>query len=143
MKYHPTRFQGDLEGFVKKELAEDLVDASHRAAEQAINSYLFQAYTILAYAESEESDEFLSFESLTLAAKDIYDVYTKAAEGTELRRGLPPFDQMRRTALGVIGRLLQANPDTRRLAENLASFQQVPLERFIPRAEEIQAPKVK
>ena len=143
--YNETRFPRgmSLEDFVKKELAEDLIDASHRAAEQAINSYLFQAYTILAYAESEEADEYLSFESLTLTAKEIYDTYAKAAEGTELRRGMPPFDQMRRTALGVVGRMLQANPDTRRLAENLASFQQVPLERFIPRAEEIEAPKVK
>ena len=132
-----------LEDFVVKELAEDLTDPSHRTAEQTINSYLFQAYTILAYADSEQSDEFQSFEGLTLTAKSIYDSFMKMASGTELRRGLPPFDQMRRTAVGVIGRSLAANPETLKLAENLAQFQQIPMERFIPRAEEIKAPTVK
>ena len=50
---------------------------------------------------------------------------------------------MRRTALGNIGRALASNPDTKQLAENLARFQEVPIERFVPRAEEIKAPKVK
>ena len=67
----------------------------------------------------------------------------KSASGTELRRGLPPFDNMRRTALGIIVRSLDANAETKKLAQNLAQFQEVPLERFIPRAEEIKAPKVK
>lgn len=142
-KFNPGRFPGELEPFVVKELAEDLVDASHRVAENVITSYLFQAYTILAYAANEESDEFLSFESLTLTAKAVYDAYMKSASGTELRRGLPPFDNMRRTALGIIGRSLGANPETQKLAQNLAQFQEIPLERFIPRAEEIKAPKVK
>ena len=142
-EFNPSRFQGEMEPFVVKELAEDMVDATHRAAEQAVNSYLFQAYTILAYAADENSDEYETFEALTLTAKTLYDSYAKDVKGTELRRGLPPFNQMRRTALGNIGRALASNPDTKQLAENLARFQEVPIERFVPRAEEIKAPKVK
>ena len=142
-KVNPPRFPGELEPFVVKELAEDLSDASHRVAENVITSYLFQAYTILAYAADEESDEFLSFESLTLTAKSVYDSYMASSVGIELRRGLPPFDNMRRTALGVIVRSLEANPETQMLAQNLANFQEIPLDRFIPRAEEIKTPKVK
>lgn len=143
MEFNPERFTGDLESFVKKELAEDILAGSQRNVEQAINSYLYQAYTILAYAESQEADEFYTFESLTQTAKDIYDIYAKSNEGVEKRRGLAPFDQMRRTMLGNVVRLFQSNPDTQRLAANLANFQHIPMERFIPRAGEIAVPRVK
>lgn len=141
--YNPGRFTGDLESFVKKELQEDLTDASHRTAEQTINGYLFQAYYFLAYAENEESDEYKTFEGFTLFAKEIYDTYMKTVSGTELRRGLPPFDQLRRTALGNIYNVYAQNPETKQLADNLAQFQHIPVDRFIPRAEDIKAPTVK
>lgn len=137
------RFAGELEPFVIKELAQDMEYASRHQAQQYIQSYLFQAYNFLAYAEDEESDEFKSFESLTLTAKMLYDHYMKDIAKTALRRGLPPFDDMRRVALGTVSRTLESNEMTKKLGANLARFQQVPLERFIPRAEEIAAPKVK
>ncbi len=141
--FNSERFTGDLETFVKKELAEDIMAGSQRNVEQVINSYLYQAYTILAYAESQEADEFYTFESLTQTAKDIYDMYAKNNEGVEKRRGLAPFDQMRRTMLGNVVRLFQSTPDTQKLAANLANFQHIPVERFIPRAGEIAVPRVK
>ncbi len=137
------RFPGELEPFVIKELAEDMESASRHQAQAGIQSYLYQAYNFLAYAENEDSDEFKSFESLTLTAKMLYDHYAKFIEGTELRRGLPPFDEMRKVTLGQTYQQLNAHDLTKKLAANLSRYQQIPIERFIPRAEEIKAPKVK
>lgn len=144
---HETRFAGELEAFVLKELAEDMESASRQQAQAAIQSYLLQSYNYLAYAENESSDEFKNFESLTLTAKKLYDHYAKFVSGTDLRRGLPPFEEMRRVMLGTVGAALEQNPDGKKLAANLRRFindGNLPsTDTFIPRAEEIKAPKVK
>ena len=62
---------------------------------------------------------------------------------TALRRGMPPFSEMRRVMLGTVERMLRSNEMTTKLADNITRFEEVPVERFIPRAEEIEAPKVK
>jgi hypothetical protein len=117
--------------------------ASRQQAQGHIQSYLYQAYNFLAYAENEQSDEFKSFESLTITAKMLYDHYAKFVEGTTLRRGLPPFDEMRKVSLRTTHDYLKSNEVTKQLADNLARYQLPSMERFIPRAEEIKAPKVK
>ena len=142
---NPDRFKGELEEFAIKEMTEDMDSASRHQAQAIIQSYLFQAYNFLAYAENDESDEYKTFEGLTLTAKGLYDHYAKFISGTELRRGLPPFDEMRKVALGTVQQALDnGGQTTRMLAANLRNYHRdLPIERFIPRAEEIAAPKVK
>ena len=126
-----------------KELAEDMRESSQQQAQAGIQSYLYQAYNYLSYAQDEESDEYKSYESLILTAKQLYDHYMKFIGDTALRRGMPPFNEMRRVMLGTVERMLRSDELTTKLADNLARFEDVPVERFIPRAEEIEAPKVK
>lgn len=142
---NPNRFAGELDEFVVKELTEDMESAARHQAQGIIQSYLFQAYNFLAYAENDTSDEFKTFEGLTLTARKLYDHYAKFVSGTELRRGLPPFDEMRKVMLGTVQKMLDDGGETTRmLAANLRNYHgNMPLERFIPRAEEIAAPKVK
>ena len=144
-EFNPIRFppEAELEEFVTKELAEDMREASQQQAQAGIQSYLLQAYNYLAYATDEESDEYKSYEALTLTAKQLYDHYVKFIGDTALRRGMPPFNEMRRVMLGTVERMLRANEMTTKLADNLSRFEEVPVDRFIPRAEEIEAPKVK
>ncbi|MBR6470685.1 MAG: hypothetical protein IKS83_02710 [Victivallales bacterium] len=144
-KVNPVRFppDADLEEFVTKELAEDMREASQQAAQAGIQSYLFQAFYYLSYATDEESDEYKSYEALTLTAEQLYNHYLKFIGDTALRRGLPKFDEMRRVALGTVERKLRENKETMKRADNLAHFQMIPTDRFIPRAEEIEAPTVK
>ena len=146
-EFNPSRFppNADLEEFVTKELAEDMKEASQQQAQKGIQSYLYQAFRFLAYATDEESDEYKSFEALTLTAKQLYDHYKKFIGDTALRRGMPEFDDMRRVMLGTVVSELRADKATEYLAENLVRFKgsEIPTEKFIPRAEEIEVKEVK
>ena len=144
-KNAPDHFPKDvsLDDYVVSKLTEQMDSPSQRKAQADIQGYLQQAYYYLSIADDEESEAFQTFESMTLVAKQLYDHYAKFIGDTTNRRGLPPFDQMRLSCLQVVGSALKASPDTAHQAENLERFQHIPLERFIPRAEEIAPPKVK
>jgi len=144
-KYAPDHFPKDmtLDDYVVRALTDEMESPSQRKAQAAVQSYLQQAYTFLALADDEESEAFKTFESMTLVAKQLYDHYAKLIGDTTLRRGLPPFDELRKVALGTVASYLRSNEENKHLADNLEHFQNIPLERFIPRAEEIAPPKVK
>ncbi len=96
------RFAGDLETFVNKEVAEDMESASRRQAQATIESYLLQAFIYRTYAENEESDEYKDSEALLRTAAEIYAHYASFIKGTELRRRLPPFEQIAGSILYLV-----------------------------------------
>ena len=130
-KLHPERFTAKLDDFVLHELAEDMEAASYTQAQSTVQGYLLNAYYQLAIDEDEVA------ESYVVIAKQLYDRYAKFVEGTERRRGLPPWSQMQRTSLQVAKSRFPA-PMAKRLEERLPSAN----EKFIPEAGEIEAPVV-
>ena len=90
-----------------------------------------QAYYQLAIDEQE------SAESYVVIARQLYDHYQKFVEGTERRRGLPPWEQMQRTTLSMTKMRFPAP-----LAARLEAILPQSGERFIPKAGEIEAPVV-
>ncbi|NLF93599.1 MAG: hypothetical protein GX564_06895 [Oligosphaeraceae bacterium] len=129
---NPGRFKLNLEEFVLQELAEDMEAASYQHAQGTVQGYLLQAYYQLAIEEQETA------ESYVVIAKQLYDHYQRFVEGTEKRRGLPPWEQMQKTSL-MLAKQRFPEPLARRLEEILPRSD----EKFIPAAGEIAAPVVK
>lgn len=130
-KLNPDRFKANLDEFVLNELAEDMQAASYQQAQGTVQSYLMQAYYQLAIDEQE------SAESYVVIARQLYDHYQKFVEGTERRRGLPPWEQMQRTTLAET-----KNKFPQPLAARLEEMLPQSGEKFIPKAGEIEAPVV-
>ncbi len=88
------RFDGELEEFVLKELSRDMSMASYNQAQGTVQGYLLQACYALALGETEQAATY------ELIAKKLYIKYHKEiGRSTKKRRGLPPFDQMKRSAI--------------------------------------------
>jgi hypothetical protein len=130
-KYTPERFLGNLDDFVMKELAEDMEAASYQQAQGTVQGYLMNAYYQLAIDEDEVAESYVDI------AKQLYDRYRRFVEGTEKRRALPPWEQMKKTSLEITkSRVPPAI--AARLEERLPRSN----EKFIPSAGEIEAPTV-
>jgi len=130
-KYTPERFLGNLDDFVMKELAEDMEAASYQQAQGTVQGYLMNAYYQLAIDEDEVAESYVDI------AKQLYDRYRRFVEGTEKRRALPPWEQMKKTSLEITkSRVPPAI--AARLEERLPRTN----EKFIPSAGEIEAPVV-
>ncbi len=130
-KLNPGRFRDNLDDFVLKELAEDMQSASYQQAQGTVQSYLMQAYYQLAIDEQESAESYVTI------ARQLYDHYQKFVEGTERRRGLPPWEQMKRTSLATSKNMF---PPV--LAQRLEEILPRSDEKFIPEAGEIEAPTV-
>ncbi|MFA6814683.1 MAG: hypothetical protein WCS73_00095 [Lentisphaeria bacterium] len=131
-KLNPQRFKGNIDDFVLKELAEDMDSSSYQQAQGAVQGYLMNAYYQLAIEEDEVAENYLQI------AKKLYDKYQKAVEGTERRRGLPPWRQMQETSLAITK--MRISP---KMAEHLEERLPSAKENFIPTAKELKAPKIR
>jgi len=88
------RFDGALEEFVLKELAEDMALASYNQAQGTIQGYLLQGCYALTLGETEQATTY------ELIATKLYAKYQKfIGKSTRKRRGLPPFAQMKQSAI--------------------------------------------
>ena len=121
-----------LDEFVLKELSSSLEAASYAQAQSTVQSYLINSYYQSAFGEDEVAA------SYAVLAKQLYDRYAKFVEGTEKRRGLPPFTQMARTSLELTKQMV-AKPLADILEEKKPRDKS---EVFIPSAEDIKAPEV-
>jgi len=86
------RFAGGLDEFVLRELGEDLKAPSYNQAEGTVQAYIKQMCYSLAIGEAEQAAYY------DLFAKKIHTKYMEfIGQTTEIRRGLPPIDSMKRT----------------------------------------------
>jgi hypothetical protein len=106
--------------------------ASRRQAQATIEGYLWQAFIYRTYAENEESDEYKDSEALLRTAAEIYQHYAGFIKGTELRRRLPPFEQIAGSVLHIVyqGYDRMEGTQGKRLAENLSRW--LPRPRLVP-----------
>ncbi len=132
IKEFSPRFNLDLDEFVLRELAERMKGATNAQAQNTIQSYIMNAYYQLAIDEEEPANTFITI------AKQLYDRYMKDNEGIEQRKGLPPFEQMKKTTLEMTKQRI--NPAIAKRLEELLPHSG---EKFIPEAGEIAAPEVK
>ena len=118
-----------------KSVASDMESASHSEAQKTVQSYLINAYYHLAIDDQEQAEGYLEI------AQKLYAKYAKFVEGTEKRRALPPWDQMRKTSLDMAKRVIhdRISPE---LADNLERMLPKSGEKFIPEAGEIKTPQV-
>ncbi|MBR4417403.1 MAG: hypothetical protein IKS67_11570 [Victivallales bacterium] len=130
-----SRFAPELDDFVLKSLASDMESASHSEAQKAVQSYLINAYYQLAIENQEQAEGYLE------VAQKLYAKYAKFVEGTEKRRALPPWDQMRKTSLDMAKRSIRERISPE-LADNLERMLPKSGEKFIPEAGEIKTPQV-
>lgn len=88
------RFGSNLDRFVLNELFEDIGSAGYNQAQSIVQGYLFQMCRSLAIQEQQRA------EALERLAKGIWNKYmSEIGESTHTRRGLPPFNQMKKNTV--------------------------------------------
>ena len=92
-KMDSHRFQGDLDGFAMKELEEDIKIMSYNQAQSTVEGYLIYACYALAMRGY---DDARAYEG---TARGVYDKYQKDIGNTKGRRGLPPYEQMKKATI--------------------------------------------
>jgi len=131
-----SRFAGSLDDFVLRSVERDLEAASYNDAQKTVQSYLINSYFKLAMEDHEQAEGYLDL------AQKIYAKYAKFVEGTERRRGLPPWKQMLKTSLDMTKYMLRERVSPE-LADNLEKMLPKSGEKFIPEAGEIKTPQVR
>jgi hypothetical protein len=87
------RYEGPLDDFVLKELAQDLAASTYEQAQSTVHSYLIQACYALVL---EQNDQAYNYERI---AYRLYRKYEAFIGNTRERRALPPYEQMKRSAV--------------------------------------------
>ncbi|MFW5996772.1 MAG: hypothetical protein ACOCQP_02045 [Lentisphaeria bacterium] len=88
-EFERRNYRRQLEEFVVTELAGDLEGASMDKAQAIVYGYLYRTYTALAFGDEERA---LRLENM---ARNIWHKYMDSISGSEERRGLPPYEQMK------------------------------------------------
>ena len=88
-KRYESRITGDLDSFAVKELEEDIKIMSYNQGQSTVQGYLI--YSCFALA-NRNYDECAAYER---TARSVYDKYHQDIGDTRIRRGLPPYDQMK------------------------------------------------
>ena len=88
-KRYESRITGDLDSFAVKELEEDIKIMSYNQGQSTVQGYLI--YSCFALA-NRNYDECAAYER---TARSVYDKYHQDIGDTKIRRGLPPYDQMK------------------------------------------------
>lgn len=118
LRRFPERFRpNDLDAFALAELEEQVALMSYNQAQSTVQGYLIYACHALAIGNHEDA---VAYER---TARSIYRKYqADIGEETQVRRGLPPYTQMRRNAIEYslenfppeLARLLRAALDSER-----------------------------
>jgi hypothetical protein len=91
-KLFGERFSGGLDEFVLRELSEDMKSPSYNQAQGTVEAYIEQMCLNLAIGETEQAAFY------DLIARKLHAKYGEfIGQSTEKRRGLPPYDRMKRT----------------------------------------------
>ena len=89
-KYPSARNRVPLNRFVLRELAGDIQNATFDQGQSIVQGYLIQMYQALALGDVERG------EALEGLARDIWKRYMQDASGSDERRALPPYNQMKK-----------------------------------------------
>jgi hypothetical protein len=92
-KEFKSRFKGDLDTFALKELEEDIKIMSYNQAQSTVEGYLVYSCYGLA---TDNLDDSIAYER---TARRVYDKYQRDIGDTKERRGLPPYEQMKKNAI--------------------------------------------
>ncbi len=91
--YPGPKFRRDLDDFALSELADDMGSASQKQAQAAVQGYLMQSCYSFALGDDERAAVF------ELIAKKLWQKYMKEVGTTDTRRGLPPYDNMKKNTI--------------------------------------------
>jgi len=105
------RYRKSLDEFALDELTKDLKAASYHQAQDAVQGYLLNAYYALALGEYDRAN------AMEDIAARIWKKYMRFIAGTEKRRRLPPYPQMKRNAAKRCLKLFPPQLAARLLAE--------------------------
>jgi tetratricopeptide (TPR) repeat protein len=100
-KEFTSRFKGDLDTFALAELEEDIKIMSYNQAQSTVEGFIVNSCYGLAIGNTEDA---IAYER---TARRVYNKYQKDIKGTEKRRTLPPYEQIKRT---MIERCLKTFP---------------------------------
>jgi hypothetical protein len=88
-----SRFKGDLDTFALAELEEDIKIMSYNQAQSTVEGYLVYSCYGLA---TDNLDDSIAYER---TAQRVYNKYQRDIGDTKERRGLPPYEQMKKNAV--------------------------------------------
>ncbi len=152
------KFKQDIKDFARKELAETLTMPGNKDANAIVRALLFQSFLEYSLGSDEQN---VVADNYLMEAKRAYFNYKTFIKGTELRRNMPPWEQVVLTTLGETLLMLEAPPkapstpeEFQAILSNLKSPRAVILNRrfseelamkqlFIPPAEEIKESEIK
>lgn len=97
------RFSGSLDDFVLRELGADMRAASYQQAQSTVQAYIQQMCINLAIGEVEQAATY------DLVARKLHETYMNFIGDTKERRGLPPYNEMKRNYIN--GPLTSFMPD--------------------------------
>ncbi|MCF7855101.1 MAG: hypothetical protein K9N51_09915, partial [Candidatus Pacebacteria bacterium] len=101
-RFSKSKYRAALNQFVLRELAGDISSATFDQGQATVQGFLFRMYYALALGDFERGEAFHRL------AQQVWRKYMNQVKGSEDRRGLPPFDQMKRT---MLNRCLNSFPE--------------------------------
>ncbi|MBP5639495.1 MAG: hypothetical protein J6X55_08455, partial [Victivallales bacterium] len=152
------KFKQDLKDFARKELAETLTMPGNKDANAIVRALLFQSFLEYSLGSDEQN---VVADNYLMEAKRAYFNYKTFIKGTELRRNMPPWEQVVLTTLTETLLMLEQPPkmpstpeEFQAILNNLQSPRAIILNRrfseelmmkqlFIPPAEEIKESEIK